>query len=68
MITPTNHVIARARFTLRGALALSEFLLYLSAKLGEDQKKVLLSGAGPLALWHDKSGSGDCITFVKKVR
>ena len=56
MVTPTNHVIARAGFTLRGAfgaghLALWDFRNIFLPNTGKDQKKFYdLSAA--LALSH----------------
>ena len=45
LVTLTNHDIARAGYTVRGALALWTFLQNLSAKytVGEDQKKKILT-------------------------
>ena len=65
---PTNHVIARARFTLGRALALWVFatsFFQIKVKTKNKKKSYHLS-AGPHALCHGKSGSGYCITFKKK--
>ena len=71
MVTPTNHVIARARFTLRGALGTLEIFATFFCKytVGEDQKKSLHVSAGALAgnvPYYGKSGPGYCIRFKKK--
>ena len=51
MVTPTNHVIARAGFTLRGAsgagpLAHWDFCNIFLPNTGKDQKNVLRSERG----------------------
>ena len=51
MVTPTNHVIARAGFTLSWALALWDFRNIFLPNAGEDQKKSYMS-PGPMALCH----------------
>ena len=50
MVTPTNHVIASAGFTLNWNPVILRFFQYFSAKycIGEDQKKSY--ERGPLAL------------------
>ena len=51
MVTPANHVIAPAGFTLCWALALWNFRNIFLPNTGEDKKKYYLS-AGPLTLCH----------------
>ena len=51
VVTPANHVIARAGFTLSWAPGTLGFLLYFPANTGDDQKKSYVS-AGPLTLCH----------------
>ena len=55
MVTPTNHVIARAGFTLRGAsgaglLAVWDFRNIVLPNTGKDQKNVLRSECGALGI------------------
>ena len=57
MVTPTNHVIARAGFTLRGTsgaepLALWDFRNIFLPNTGKDQKMCYGLSAGLLALYH----------------
>ena len=60
-VTPTNHVIARAGFTLFRALALWRFSHHLSAKnIRKNQTKSHYLSAGPQAgtvPLYGKSGS-----------
>ena len=46
MVTLANHVIARARFTLRGAPSTLEILRHLPAKYRRRPKKVSTSERG----------------------
>ena len=50
-VTPTNHVIAGAGFTLSWTLAFWDFCNIFLPNIGEDQKKSYMS-AGSLALGH----------------
>ena len=71
MVTPTNHVIARAGFTLRGALGtLRDFLSIFLPNIRENQKKSHHMSAGPVAgtvPHYGKSGPDYCITFMKRL-
>ena len=50
MVTPTNHVIARAEFVLRGTFGiLGDFRNIFLSHLGKDQKKSHHLSAGPPA-------------------
>ena len=53
-----------------GRLALRRFPQHLSANIGEDRKKSHHLSSGPLAgtvTYYVKSGSGYCITFIKRL-
>ena len=69
----TNHVIAQAGFTLRGAfgagpLALWDFRNIFLPNTGKDQKNVLLSERGdPGIVPYVKSDAGNCITFIQRL-
>ena len=57
MISLTNNVINRARFTLRGSLALCRFCKIFSPNIGEDQKKSYHVRGGPrhCTIWQIRS-------------
>ena len=65
MVTPTNHVLAQAGFTLCWAHGTLGFLLYFPPNTGEDQKKFYMS-AGPLALCHMLNPSLDIALGLQK--
>ena len=70
MVTSTSHVIARAGFTLRGALGTLEISNIFLSNIGKDQKKSHHASAGPLAVtvpYYGKSYPGYCITFIKRL-
>ena len=73
MVTPTNHVIVRARFTLYGASgagirAVWDFRNIFHPNTGKDQKNVLRSERGaPLTVPYAKSDAGYCITFIQRL-
>ena len=72
MVRPTNHVIARAGFTLRevpdtlGSFAISSCQIYLKT---EKTLKLLRSerGAPAETVPYGKSGTGYYITFIKRL-
>ena len=72
MVTHTNHVIARAGFTLREAFGTLKIFATSSCQmLGEDKKKSYHLSVGLLAgtvLCYGKSGPSYCITVYKMVR
>ena len=73
MVTLINHVIARARFTLRwassaGPLALWDFCNIFLPKTSKDQKNVLRSERGaPSTVSYAQFDPGYCITFIQRV-
>ena len=69
MVTPTNQVIARAGFTLRGASGtLGIFCNIFLPNIDKDHKKVLPSERrAPGTAPYGKSGPGYCITFIKRL-
>ena len=67
MITPTNHVIVRAGFTLSGTLALWDFRNIFLPNIDEDQKNSYMSGGGPGTGPSVKSIPGYCITVIKRL-
>ena len=67
IITPTNHVIARAEFTLSWAPGTLRFSQYFPANTGEDQQKVLSKRWAPGTVPYVKSVPGYCITLKKRL-
>ena len=70
LVTPTNHVIALAGFTLCGALGTLKIFATSPPNIDEDQKKSHHLSAWPLAgpmQYYGKSGPSYCITFIKRI-
>ena len=70
MVTPTNHAIAGARFTLRGPgpLELCGFCNIFLPNIGENQKNVLPSERkAPGTVLYGKFDPGYWITLIKRL-
>ena len=67
IVTPTNHVIARAGFTLSWAPGTLGFSQYFLPNTGKDQKKVLSERGVPGTVSYVKSVLGYSITFTKRL-
>ena len=67
MVTPNNHVIARAGFTLSWPLALWDFRNIFLPNTGEDQTKVFYERGASGTVPYVKSVPGYCITFIKRL-
>ena len=71
MVTPINHAIVRAGFTLREALGTSKIFatnycqIYVKTeKMSHHQSAGPLAGTVP---YYGKSGPSFCITFIKRL-
>ena len=68
MVTPTNHVIAWAGFTLRGGPGAVEVFATSSCQLLVKTEKILPSECGaPGTVPYGKSGPGYSIAFIKRL-
>ena len=69
MVAPTNHVFARAGYTLRGAFGTSGiFANIFQPSIEEDQKKSLTNERGiPGTVAYGKFGPAHCVTFIKRL-
>ena len=64
---PTNHVIARVKFTLSWAPGTLRFFAILSRQIQVKTKKVLSECGAPGTVLCVKSVPGYCITFIKRL-
>ena len=72
MVTPINHIIARAGLKLRGVLGTLEIFAtsFCQMQVTDYQKKYHHLRAGLLAgsvLYYGKSGFSYCITLIKRL-
>ena len=67
IVTPSNHVIARAGFSLSWVPGTLGFLQYFPTKYRSTPKKVLLEREVPGTVPYLKSVPGYCITFIKRL-
>ena len=68
MVTSTNHVVARAGFTLLGDPgALRIFATSFCQIQVKTKKSLTILALGPGTVPYGKSGPGYCIAFIKRL-